>query len=121
MNTITKIIAIIAIIIGLMAVITGSRVLLGVFDPGYKYFLTLVSYNVIMGAVSIVAGILIWKQIDKAFLFSIIITALHVSVLLSLVTIFSNIISSHSISAMIFRSIVWIIISLVIWKTNKKD
>ncbi len=120
MNTITKIIAIIAIIIGLMAVITGSRVLLGVFDPGYKYFLTLVSYNVIMGAVSIVAGILIWKQSSKAVLFSGVIASFHIIVFLLLVTVFSDIISDHSISAMTFRSVVWIIFTFIIWKVNLK-
>ncbi len=118
MRIIIKIISVLAIIIGIMAVVTGSRVLLGVFDPGYKYFTELVSYNVIMGTVSVIVGVFIWRRNSKAFISSSIIAGLHILVLLSLITLFSDIISSHSISAMTFRSIVWIIFSIIIWKSN---
>jgi hypothetical protein len=68
MKIIIKIIAVLAIIIGTMAVVTGSRVLLGMFIPDYQFFTALVSYNVIMGTLSIVASILIWKRNKNAFL-----------------------------------------------------
>ena len=118
MKIIHKIIAVLAAIIGLMAVVTGSRVLLGLFDPGYKYFLALVTYNVFMGVVSIVVAIFVWRRSSKAFLFSGVIASFHVIVLLLLVTVFSNIISDHSINAMIFRSVIWIIFTFIIWKVN---
>ncbi|MEE9432192.1 MAG: hypothetical protein V3V16_14170 [Melioribacteraceae bacterium] len=118
MKIVIKIISVLAIIVGIMAVVTGSRVLLGVFDPGYKYFTELVSYNVIMGAVSVIAGIFIWQRNSKAIIYSSIIAGLHILVLLSLITLFSDVISDHSINAMTFRSIAWIIFSVIIWKSN---
>ena len=120
MNIISKIVAIIAVIIGLMAVVTGSRVLLGFFDPGYQYFTALLLYNIILGVVSIITGILIWKQNNKALFLSGIIAGLHLTVLLSLITIFSDIIAEHSIKAMIFRSIIWIVFTIVLWKVSPK-
>lgn len=115
-----KIVSVLAIIIGAMAIITGLRVIGGFYDPGYQYFLTLVSYNVIMGAVSVITGIYIWQRNKHAFLFAKIITLFHTLVLLSLVTIFRDVISDNSIIAMIIRSITWIIITLIIWKINAK-
>ena len=61
MKTTIKIVALLAMAIGIMAVITGLRVIGGFFDPGYTYYLSLVSYNVIMGAVSVSAGIFIFQ------------------------------------------------------------
>lgn len=120
MKYLNKSVAVIAIIIGSMSVVTGLRVIGGFFDPGYQYFLTLVSYNVIMGAVSVIAGIYIWQRNKNALLYSKIITAIHFIVLLLLLTIFSDVISDHSIGAMLFRSVVWIIFTLVVWKGKTK-
>jgi hypothetical protein len=117
---ITKILSVVAVIIGLMAVVVGTRVLFGVFDPGYQYYTSLISYNIILGIVSIITAFLIWKRNGKALLFSGIITGLHLSVLLSLVTIFSDIISDHSVKAMTFRFVIWLVITIVLWKLNPK-
>ena len=120
MKYLNKVVAMIAIIIGSMSIVTGLRVIGGFFDPGYQYFLTLVSYNVFMGAVSVIAGIYIWQRNKNALLYSKIITAAHIIVLLLLLTIFNDIISDHSIGAMAFRSIAWVIITLVVWKGKTK-
>ena len=98
--------------------ITGSRVLLGLFDPGYQYFTVLVSYNVIMGFVSIVAGILIWKGSAKYKPLTYFITSAHITVFLLLIIVFSDVISDHSIGAMTFRAVAWIIFSLIVWKSK---
>ena len=113
-----KIIAVLASIIGIMATITGSRVLLGMFNPGYEYFTALIVYNIIMGLVSLFAGVLIWKKNGKAFLVASLITTAHIIVFLLLKTVFSDIISNHSVNAMTFRSVIWIIISIIVWKGN---
>ncbi len=115
-----KIVAVLAIIIGSMSIVTGLRVIGGFFDPGYQYFSTLVSYNVIMGAVSVIAGVYIWQQNRNALIYSGIITGSHIIVLLLLLTIFNDVISDHSIGAMSFRSIAWIIITLVVWKVKTR-
>ncbi len=120
MKIITKILSVVAVIIGLMAVVVGTRVLFGVFDPGYQYYTSLISYNIILGIVSIITAFLIWKRNGKALLFSGIITGLHFSVLISLLTIFSDIISDHSVKAMTFRFVIWLVITIVLWKLNPK-
>mgnify|MGYP007094905376 CR=1 FL=1 len=118
MKIVIKIIAVLAAIIGIMAVITGSRVLLGIFEPGYQYFTILVSYNVIIGLISIVAGMLIWKNNSKAKITAYFITSAHIIVFLLLKTVFSDVISDHSVGAMTFRSVAWIIFSIVVWKSK---
>ena len=118
MKIVIKIIAVFAAIMGIMAAITGTRVLLGMFDPGYQYFTTLIIYNVIIGIISVVAGWFIWKQKNVALFFTYIITAAHIIVFLLLKTIFSDIISTHSVNAMTFRSVAWIIFSIIIWRSN---
>ena len=120
MKYFNKIVAVLAIVIGIMAVVTGLRVIGGFFDPGYQYFLTLVSYNVIMGAVSVIVGIYVWQRNKNALLYSKFITAAHIIVLLLLLTIFNNVISEHSIGAMTFRSIAWIIFTFILWKAKSR-
>ncbi len=120
MKIITKIIAVLASIIGTMAAITGSRVLLGMFNPGYEYFTTLIGYNIIMGLISLFAGVLIWKRNSKALLVASFITVAHIIVFLLLKTIFSDIISDHSVNAMTFRSVAWMIFTVAIWKINSQ-
>jgi len=118
MKIVVKIIAVLAAIMGIMAAITGTRVLLGVFDPDYQYFTILILYNVIMGIISVVAGWFIWKQQNVALFFAYLITAGHIIVFLLLKTIFSDVISAQSVIAMTLRSVAWIIFTLIIWKSN---
>jgi hypothetical protein len=118
MKIIIRIIAVLATIIGIMAAITGSRVLLGLFDPGYQYFTTLIGYNIAMGVVSVIAGVLIWHRNSKALFLAYFITSAHIIVFLLLKTIYNDVISDHSVNAMTFRSVAWIIFSIVIWKGN---
>jgi len=115
-----KIVAGIALLLGLMAVFSGTRVLTGYFEPGYNVLPWLVYYNVFMGLVSLFAAFLIWKENAKALLVSGIITAGHISVLFSLLTIFSSVVATHSIKAMTFRSSIWLILILVVWKKVSK-
>jgi len=120
MKIVIKIVAVLATIIGIMAVVTGSRVLLGFFDPDYQYFSELVSYNVIMGAVSVITGIYIWQKNNKAIFFALFITSAHIIVFLLLKTVFSDVISDHSVNAMTFRSVIWIVFTVIVWKGMPK-
>ena len=118
MKIVVRIVAVATAIMGIMAVVTGSRVLLGMFDPGYQFFTSLIVYNVIIGAVSVIAGVFIWQRKSKALLLAYFITGAHIIVFLLLKTVFSDIISDHSVNAMTVRSIAWIIFSVIIWKGN---
>jgi len=110
--------AVVAVVLGTMAVITGTRVLTGSFVPGYTVLPLLVIYNVSMGAVSILAGILIWKRHRLANLLSGLITVAHIIVLLSLLTLFADIVARQSIMAMLFRSVIWVSIFSVVKKNG---
>ncbi|HID39623.1 MAG TPA: hypothetical protein EYP36_08935, partial [Calditrichaeota bacterium] len=111
-----KMAAVLAAILGIMALFTGTRVLTGSFVPGYNVLQPLVIYNVTMGAVSVLTGILIWKSHRLAVLLSGIITIAHIVVLISLLTIFADIVARQSIMAMLFRSVIWVGIFSIVKK-----
>jgi len=118
MKIVIRIVAVLAAIVGIMAVVAGSRVLFGFSVPDYQYFTSLIVYNVFMGAASVIAGVIIWQGNNKSLLFASIISSFHIIVLLLLLTVFSDVISGHSINAMTFRSVAWVIFSIIIWKGN---
>lgn len=106
-----KITASIAILIGVISFVTGSRVLIGSFDPGNTTFRVLIYYNVIMGLISILAGYLIWKNHKNALSLSCFITIGHLVVLLLLKIVFNDVIAQESVMAMLFRSSIWVVIA----------
>lgn len=118
MKIVIRIVAVLAALVGIMAVVAGSRVLLGLLVPDYQYFTSLIVYNVFMGIVSVIAGVIIWKRNNNSLLCASIISSFHIIVLLLLLTVFNDVISGHSINAMTFRSVAWVIFSIIIWKGN---
>jgi hypothetical protein len=120
MKILLRIVAVLAAILGLLPVITGSRVLLGLFDPGYQYFTILVGYNILAGIAAIFAAVLIWKGDSKALIAAYSLLGAHVIVWVLLKTVYSDIISFHSVNAMSFRVVSWIVFSLVLWRTGVK-
>ncbi|WP_372757164.1 hypothetical protein [Mariniflexile sp.] len=104
-----------ALIIGIMSVISGSLVLLNYKVPNYNILNWLVVYNVILGFISIIAAILMWKKNKSARRLISIILILHVLVLAYLY-FFSNEAALESIKAMGFRVSIWIVILLLTYK-----
>ena len=118
-----KIAATIALFIGTVSVIAGSKVLFGIETKEYNILLWLVSYNVIMGIVSILTAILIWKNKELFKSFAFFILAAHFSVFIYLKFISVNA-ALESINAMIFRTSIWILIivlSILIPKYFKRN
>jgi len=111
-----KIAAILALLLGVMSVIAGSKVLLGADTKDYTVLTWLVIYNVVLGFISIYAAYLIWKDSGRIMMLSIF--SLHLLVLLYLKFI-SSIAASESVEAMMFRVSAWgliIILSTIIPK-----
>lgn len=107
-----KIASILALLIGAMSVIAGSKVLLGFDLKNYTVLNWLVVYNVVFGFISIVAAYFIWTKktfVKKAILF---ILFSHCLLLLYLF-FFNENVASESIKAMGFRVSVWIVIFLL--------
>ncbi len=112
MNILKKIAAALAILIGLMTIFAGSKVLLGIDTKDYNVLTWLVVYNVIMGIVSLFAAYLMWKnnyQVNNIITF---ILTLHFLIFLYL-RFFSDTAAHESQMAMLFRSVVWVVISIL--------
>ncbi len=110
--------AVVAVLIGFMPVIAGYKVLSGAFVPDYNVLTWLVNYNVIMGIVSIVTGLALWITHRFAFKLTSFVAIAHISVLALLLTVFSNIVADHSIKAMVFRSVIWVMLYIIVWKKS---
>ena len=116
-----KIAAIVAVIFSLLTIVEGVRVLLGVSQPEYLVLRPLLIYNVIMGVVGFIVGILIWFNHRWALMFASIVAALHLAVLLGIEVLFysSGSVAMDSVKAMIVRSTVWLAVVWVARKANK--
>lgn len=118
MKILYKIAAILALLIGIMSIISGSMVLLNYNIPSYNVLNWLVIYNVILGGISIVAAILIWKNNKYARKTILAILISHLLVFLSLYFL-SQEAALESIKAMGFRISVWTVIFLLNYKKIK--
>lgn len=113
--------AVIAIIFSLLTIVEGSTVLLGISVQDYTVFKPLLVYNVIMGIVGVLAGGAIWVNTREAMTYTKIILAAHTTVMLIVIFIYllSNAIAMHSVQAMLVRVVVWLVITLLAWKSNQ--
>jgi len=121
-STYQKIAAVLAFIIGAMAVFAGGQVLLGkVMD--YYVIDWLPVYNLIAGLVSsFVTAILIWKGSKYAMSAAVGTFAVHGIVMLILQTAYRDLVAPDSIKAMTVRLVIWLIIlSLMIVQARKNN
>lgn len=105
-----RIAAVLAFIIGAMAIFAGSQVLLG-RDPGYYVISWLPVYNLIIGLLSvIVAFVLIWRGSRYAIPAAVVILGLHILVFLTILIGYANVVATDSLVAMTIRIGVWLVI-----------
>ncbi len=114
-----RIAALLALIIGIMSVISGSLVLLNYTVPNYNVLNWLVIYNVILGGISAVVSILIWNSTKSARKVIPVILILHILVLAYLY-FFIQEVALESIKAMSFRVSIWAVVLLLAYKKNNK-
>jgi len=115
MKNLYKIAAILALFIGGISIVAGSKVLLGIDLKDYTVLNWLVIYNVIFGVISIVVAYLIWKNYQYARKIIVVILISHLLVFLHLYFL-SQEVALESIKAMGFRVSVWAIIFLLTYK-----
>ena len=116
-----KIAAIVAIIIGGMAIFAGGKVLLG-NDPGYYVINWLPLYNYTFGVLSIsITAVLIWIGSKYALTAAISTFSFHGLVMLILQTFYSSVVSGESIKAMTIRLIAWAIILALMFFSRQKN
>jgi uncharacterized membrane-anchored protein len=119
-----RIAAILAFILGLLSIKEGGSVLLGLSTKDYTVLPWLVWYNVVLGFASVIAGIGLWLRRAWGVRFSATIVSLHGLVLMILVILyaFREAVAVFSIMAMLFRTIVWVgMIMLVKWRGVKEE
>jgi len=105
-----KIAAILAFIIGGMAIFAGGQALLGK-NPGYRVINWLLLYNYTVGILTVfLTAILIWNQHRLAIWAAIATFSIHTLVMLILQTTFYDIVAPDSIQAMTIRIITWLLI-----------
>ena len=110
--------AILAFVVSLMAVFSGSLVLLGLSQPAYHVIPLLVIYNVTLGVVGLADGWGLWTGRDWAEKLVYYILGFHLVVLILLLVLrlFDVEVAIHSIGAMTFRVLIWSIVGLLLRK-----
>jgi hypothetical protein len=102
-----KIAAVLALIIGAMAIFAGGRVLLGVL-PDYYVIDWLPIYNFTVGVITVfVTAVLLWKSHRLAKLAAVITFIAHGLVMAILLVFYGAVVASDSLAAMSARGLVW--------------
>lgn len=116
-----KIAAVLALIIGGMAVFAGVKVLLGI-DPGYYVINWVPVYNYTAGILTVfITAILIWRGSKLAGVAAITTFSLHTLVMILLQTVHRDVVAVDSIRAMTIRMIAWAIILVLMFAQSQKD
>jgi len=116
-----KIAAVLAFIIGAMAVFAGAQVLLG-NDPGYYVINWVPVYNYTAGILTVfITAILIWRGSKLAWFAAITTFSLHTLVMILLQTVHRDVVAVDSIRAMTIRMIAWAIILVLMYAHSRKD
>ncbi|MFO7698362.1 MAG: hypothetical protein R6X16_14575 [Anaerolineae bacterium] len=122
MNTIYgRVAAILAFIIGAMAIFAGGKALLG-NDPGYYVINWVLLYNYTAGIVTVVVtAILIWTKSRLALPAAIGTFGAHTLVMLILQTAYRGVVAPDSVRAMAIRMAVWAIILGLMFAQSRKN
>ena len=116
-----KIAAVLAFIIGAMAIYAGGQVVLGkIMD--YYVIDWLPIYNLIAGLISaFITAILIWKGSKFALPAAVGTFVFHSIVMLVLQTAYRDVVAQDSIKAMTVRIVVWIIILALMFTQAQRN
>jgi hypothetical protein len=115
-----RIAAMLALTIGLLTIVEGGSVLLGIESKSYHILPWLLHYNILMGFVSLIAGMGLWIEKYPAAILATSILACHGVIFLSLsvMHLLGETVALNSIMAMLFRTGVWIVINTM---TRRKE
>ena len=109
-----KIAAVLAFIIGAMAVFAGGKVLLGE-QPDYYVIDWVPIYNFVIGVVSVFfSSVVIWRNSRLALPVAVATFGAHAIVMLILLTAYRPVVATDSLVAMTIRLVVWAIILVLL-------
>ena len=116
----SKIAAILAVVIGGMAIAAGGQVLLGKVQDYYVIDWVPV-YNFAVGVISVfITALLIWKNHAWAFPAAVATLLAHSLVMVILQTVYRDVVAVDSIVAMTLRISVWVVISILLLVQRRK-
>src|SRR5512139_2964794 len=115
----TKTASILAFTIGVMSILGGGLALRG-WDPGYSVLPWLPAYNLILGVLTLVPAVMIWIDHRHAMAAAIIMTSIHATILLLLLTLFRDAVAAESIRAMLFRLVIWMVILGLLFARDRR-
>ena len=115
--------ALLAIIPGLLSIKEGGSVLLGLVTKDYTILPWLVWYNVVLGFASVIIGIGLWRERKGSIKIAATILSLHglVLIILIILFVFKAPVSLISITAMLFRTSVWIAVIVLLGRKGKEQ
>ena len=104
-----NILAFVAVVFGLVTIVSGSRVLLGA-DPGYIVFRPLLLFNTAMGFIYVGAGVAALRNVARGRTMAGAIFALNLVVLAATAALYSagDSVAIESVRAMTLRTVVWL-------------
>lgn len=117
----TKIAAVLAFIIGSMAVFAGGQVLLGK-DPGYYVINWLPVYNYTIGILTVfLTAVLIWINSRLALAAALGTFGFHALVMAVILSAYSGVVAPDSIVAMTIRLVVWAVVLGLMFVQRRKS
>jgi len=117
----SKISAVLAFVVGIMAVVAGGKVLLGQM-PDYYVIDWVPVYNFLAGLVSaFIASILLWKNGKFALPTAALMLTSHTLVMIILQTAYRDVVAPDSIRAMTIRIAAWSVILTIMVIQNSKN
>lgn len=120
-SKLSKVAAILAWIIGVMAVVAGGRVLLGTL-PDYYVIDWLPIYNFTVGVVTLLlTAVLIWRNSRLALPAAVATLTTHILIMLVLQAAYREVVARDSLVAMTVRITTWVIILMLMVATRKKQ
>jgi len=119
--TLNNIAAILALVIGIMAVFAGGSALLG-RDPGYYVINWLLLYNYTVGILTVlVTAVLIWTKSRLALPIAVATFGVHALVMLTLQLAYLGVVAPDSIRAMTVRLVAWAIILVLMLVQTRRN
>ena len=117
--SISKIAAVLSLIIGAMAIFAGGKVLLGIM-PDYYVIDWLPLYNYTAGVLTVaVTAVLLWKNHRYGRSAAVAVFSAHALVLGILLAAYRPVVASDSLRAMTVRLVVWTIILGLLFFGNR--
>lgn len=117
--SITKIAAVLALIIGAMAIFAGGKVLLGIL-PDYNVINWLPVYNYTAGVLTVsITAVLLWKNHRYARAAAVAVTTAHALVMVILLIAYGPVVAPDSLVAMTVRLVVWTIILALLFVAGR--